>query len=385
MDDWSFSAVRSYIQTAKSANATLEGVLFMGNIKMPSYYKPRNDILNTRIWPHYYEDLDGIYQKLYADGAVDPDCNAVPAGSTQCAVGGPYIVPRHDFDYQAKGPNPGPELWASYMPVGVDGSANDYTVFANQLTPYLQKVTSFYNGQITNNGRLYFVSNDIGQRFDEDWDAFGPALIDFYGMPGPNGETGDACLVNGQNLCYKRWPTETYPNAQAFISYYQSQPWVGENWQQDTIFISDMDAATYDAVEVNVHSFEMWSLVSNTQASAITRAGLFVTLDGCSVGGFAQPNSPSNVDDSTIFVSDNVMLAYLYGSPKALAAAGDPNNRGHYAHFPYMYKSMKVGGAYLGKAHLLRMQRQYDLAGTDWTALRENTAEILVGDPFMRI
>jgi hypothetical protein len=37
--------------------------------------------------------------------------------------------------------------------------------------------------------------NGPGERFDEAWNAFGKANIDFYGKAGPNNETGGACLV----------------------------------------------------------------------------------------------------------------------------------------------------------------------------------------------
>jgi hypothetical protein len=359
--------------------------LFIGNIKLPSFYKTRNDVVTTRIWPHYYEDLDGVYAKNYADGAVDPSCDSVPPGELQCAVNGPVSVPAHDFDYQAKGPNAGPELWIAHMPVGVSGSGEDYTVYADQLRPYFAKLRAFYDGQVATNGRYYFVSNDVGERFEETWDAFGPARIDFYGMPGPNGETGAACLSGTENLCYERWRTEDYPDAQAFLTAYRAQPWVDEGWQQDSLFISHMNAATYDAVEVNVHSWEGGSLISTAQARSLTGAGLFIALDGCGVGGFAQPGSPSNVDDPGLFVSDNVLLAYLYGSSRALAASGNPSWRGHYAHFPFMYKAMKLDGDYLGKAHFRRMQRLYDLSADSWYDLRENTGEYLVGDPFLRL
>jgi hypothetical protein len=381
IDDWAPATVKSYVASARAQNPSLEGVLFMGNIKLPSFYKPRADIAQTRIYPMYYQDLDAVFSKTYADGAIDPACN--DTNGPDCAVGGDVIVPAHDFDHLAKGPQPDPELWASFMPVGVSGTQNTYADFATQLRPYLQKLGRYHAGQVSSNGRFYGVSNDKGERFELTWSAFGSQKIDFYGKPGPNGEVGSACIVGSQNLCYVRWPTETYPDYPSFEAAYAAQPWVDEGWQTDTIFLSHMNAALYDVVEVNVHSWEGGSLISTDQAKSITKGGLLVVLDGCSVGGFGQPGSPSYVDDSGVMASDNVMLAYLYGSSQALAVTGDPFNRGHYADAPVMFVTLKTNHGYLGRAHLDRMKENYARAGDSTYDLKEWAAELLVGDPFM--
>jgi hypothetical protein len=269
------------------------------------------------------------------------------------------------------------------MPVGVSGTSNTYSDFANQLRPYFTKALSFYNRQLTPNGRYYFVGNDIGERPQWSWDAFGAANIDFYGKPGPNGETGDACLLaNGQNLCYVRWPTEQYPTFDAFYSYFSTFPWVAENWQRAEVFMPHMNAALYSVVEVNTHANEMWSIVDSSQARSLTKAGLLVALDGCGVGGFFQPNSASWVDTG-VAASDNLSLSYLYGSSKALAVSGDPTWRGHYGNHPLIYREMKVNHAYLGKAHRLRMIENYARAGSSSYDLKEWASEALFGDPFM--
>jgi hypothetical protein len=380
IDDWTPAAVKSYVSSAKAQNPSLEGVLFVGNIKLPSFYKPRADITQTRIYPMYFQDLDAVFAKHQADGSIDPLCS--DTSGPDCNVIGDLTVPVHDFDYIEKGPQPDPELWASFMPVGVSGTQNTYPDFANQLRPYLNKLIRYYSGQITSNGRFYGVSNDKGERFDLTFTAFGNQKIDFYGKPGPNGEVGSACLAGTQNLCYVRWPVETYPDYASFDAAYQAAGWVDEGWQTDTIFLSHMNAALYDVVEVNVHSWEGGSLISTEQAKSITRGGLLVVLDGCGVAGFGQPGSPSSVDDAGIMASDNVMLAYLYGNSQALAATGDPFVRGHYADAPVMFVTLKNHG-YLGKAHLDRMKESYARAGDNPYDLRGYAAELLAGDPFV--
>ena len=45
----------------------------------------------------------------------------------------------------------------------------------------------------------------------------------------------------------------------------------------------------------------------------------------------------------------------------------------------------RVGKAYLGQAHLLRMKQNYADAGSDPAGLPEEAAELLVGDPFMNL
>jgi hypothetical protein len=378
VDDWQYTRTKRYLtQQASSYSGSLQGALLMGNIKVPSFYKSRNDLLQVRLIPRYFEDLDGVFEKRYADGAVDPAC---PINEPNCAVGGPFTVPAHDFDYVAKGINPDPELWIAWMPVGLSGT-NSYDGWAAQLKPYLAKVISFYNGGIISNGRFYFVSNDKGEDFETLWNAWTPSKLDFYGKPGPHGETGAACMTTGGNLCYVRWPLETYPNAAAFIAAYNAAGSVGEGWQEGPRFISHMNAALYDAVEVNTHAHEEWSLISSSDAKALTRAGLLVSLDGCSTMGFTQPGG-SKVTSGTA-VENNLAASYLYGSSRALAATGDEFDRGHYAHTPTLYYQLKISGSYLGMAHLSRMKRLFALSGSDPYELRSQGMEMLMGDPFM--
>jgi hypothetical protein len=393
-DEWTYTAIKNYIVSARTANPSLEGVLFIGNIKLPSFYKARIDLSLTRLYPRYYEDLDGVFGRRYATGEIDPVCPpTIVDGDQKCVISpradggsGPVTVLAHDFDDTNFGPNPGVEIWTSYMPVGVVGAANTYTDFANQLRPYLQKLARYYNHEFVTNGRYYYVSNDPGEQFGQVWSTWGKTKIDFYGKPGPQGQTDGACLVNGTNVCYVRWSTENYADAASFLAARDALPFVGEGWQQDTIYISHMNAQLYDVADVNVHSESEGSLVGQAQAKLITNAGLIAVSSGCGVGGFAQPGAPTTtaVDVGTM-ASTNIMLAYLYGSSKAVASLGAPAWRGHYGHYPTMYESLKLGGAtaYLGSANKARLDRLYaQSAGNKWE-LKENTNEMMFGDPFM--
>jgi hypothetical protein len=382
LDDWPYWQVKSHIVAARAENPQLEGVLLVGNIKLPTFYKPRADILDTRIYAPYLEDFDATFDRRLVPGAVDPACGP-GVDFEHCAVGG-GIVPEHDLDYIAKGPNPGPEIWTSYMPVGVRGSDNTHEDFAAQLGPYLRKVIRYYDGEIVSNGRFYGVSGDRGERFDVTYATWGPERVDFYGKPGPNGERGTACFTPaGQNLCYVRWPLESYGDYRTFDEAYRSAGWVDEGWQESRIFLAHMNGALYDVAQVNVHANEVWSLATTDEARDIQKGALFVGLDGCNVAGFLQPFSPSFVN-TWVHVSDNVLMAYLYGSSQAIAASGDPAWRGHYSNLPVVFHAMKHAGQYLGQAHLTRMRANYERASTPYD-LKEFANELLVGDPFMKL
>jgi hypothetical protein len=393
-DGWTYAAVKTYIVNARAANPALEGVLFIGNIKLPSFYKARIDTGLTRLYPRYYEDLDGVHGKRYATGEIDPICTAADTGANpKCIISpradggsGPVTVIAHDFDDVDFGTNPGPEIWTSYMPVGVIGSANTYTDFANQLRPYFAKLARFYNHELVSNHRYYYVSNDKGEQFGQVWNAFGKTNIDFWGRSGPNGETGANCFVNGVNVCYRRWNVESYSTAAAFIAAFDATPWVGEGWQQPSIFISHMNAALYDVSDMAVHADSEGSLISSTDAKLLTNNGLIAVSSGCGVAGFAQPGAPATTTvDIGTQASSNIMVSYLYGTSKTVASLGDPHWRGHYAHYPTMYESLKLGGngAYLGSANKVRLDRLYAQSAGDKLALKENSAEMLLGDPFM--
>jgi len=289
----------------------------------------------------------------------------------------------------------GPELWGAFLPVGVSGTQNTYADFADQLRPYLDKLLTYYAGSVHSTGRYYFVSNDPGwPQLQRLWDSLPRTAIDFYGKPGPLGETNGSCLIGDQNVCYVRWPLETYSSFDAFHQDYVASPFVGEGWQTADIFTSHMNSSLFDMVEVNVPGDSGAALVSADEARQLTQAGLIIALAGTSAAGFAPPRADTTVDIKTVLASDNVALAYLYGKSGALAALGTPSVRGHYANYPVLYSSLKNGAAaYLGAAHRAQLLQNHLDVGYEQCVLdghvtcsyplSEQMNEMLLGDPFL--
>jgi hypothetical protein len=383
IDEWRYDLVKSYIQTQRAGATNLEGVLFVGNIKIPSFFQSRTDTANTRLAPRYYEDLDGVFEKHLTVGSTLPIC-PIPWVETYNCFASTFTVPAHDFDFIGRGPAPDPEIWTSYMPVGGVGS-DTYDDFATQLKPYLDKVIKYYQGQLVGNGQYYYVSTNLGEQADKVWTAFGKSKMNIWGKPGPNGEKGDACTSSGTNLCYARWPVETYPDVTTYLNtVLAGEADLGDVWQDSSILVSHMSNVVYDVVEQNTHSNEIFEIAYADQVRTMTKAGLFVALAGCGVGGFTQPGSPS-YSDAVTEAYGNVMLSYLYGSSQALAASGDPFWRGHDAFYPTMYQYLKsTPGSYLGRAHLERNKAEFQRSTSDGE-LREFGMEMLAGDPFMTL
>jgi hypothetical protein len=356
-------------------------LLLIGNIKLPSFFQSRTDTADTRYLPRYLEDLDGVFEKHLSDGSDLPLC-PIPWVETYNCFASQITVPAHDLDFIGRGPQPDPEIWTSYMPVGGVGS-DSYADFATQLQPYLDKVIRYYQGQLVGNGRYYYVSTNLGEQADKVWTAFGKTKMDIWGKPGPNGEKGDLCINGSTNLCYARWPVETYPDVTTYLdTVHAGEADLGDVWQDSNILVEHMSQVVYDVVEQNTHSNETFEIATSDQVRTMTKAGLFVALAGCAVAGYVQPGSPSFVDTGAT-VQANVMMSYLYGSSQAIAASGDPFWRGHDAFYPTMYLYLKsTPGSYLGRAHLERNKAQFARSGGDGE-LREQGMEMLAGDPFM--
>jgi len=86
LDDQRPEAVRGALQSWHAARPQLEGVLFIGNIKPPSFFLPRADIHSVRLWPRYFEDLDMTVTQRVAPATVLKGC-AAPAQSWPKIVG----------------------------------------------------------------------------------------------------------------------------------------------------------------------------------------------------------------------------------------------------------------------------------------------------------
>jgi peptidoglycan hydrolase-like protein with peptidoglycan-binding domain len=388
IDNWSYSQVKSHIQNLKNSYPELEGILLVGNIKIPSFYKPRGDNLQVRLFTQYYADLDGTFSRLYAPGSIDPKC---PTNDPYCNVWGDNIVPNHDFDHMVKGTNPDPELWIALLPVGFSTPAkNTYANYANQLKPFFTKVMKYYRGELTPSKKMYQVSNQLWY-MPEVWNYYGPSNIDFYSVNSfytkeekPSGlASNQYCTVpKGAVACYVRAPMENYPTFQAFWDYYQTRAWMGEDWQTASVYKNHMANNNYEFVWVNTHASGTWSVVSSSEAKTLTNGGLVMLGSGCSVAEFFQPSSPSYVD-SGVAPDDNLLVSYIYGTSNFIAAMGDPFNRGHGSYDEKLIPFMNQGD-YLGKAFLKRWQIQYQNSPNPLD-LGENSQEMLIGNPFLDI
>ena len=70
LDDQPPAALRATLQSWHAVRPSLEGVLFVGNIKLPSFFLPRADIHSVRPWPRYFEDLDMVVTQRLTAGTV---------------------------------------------------------------------------------------------------------------------------------------------------------------------------------------------------------------------------------------------------------------------------------------------------------------------------
>ncbi|MBN1480279.1 peptidoglycan DD-metalloendopeptidase family protein [candidate division KSB1 bacterium] len=398
LDDYSYIDIRSLIKSYYYSYPELEGVLFIGNIKLPSFYKCRADELSIKLFAAYYEDLHMNVSRHYGPGAVDPYCDGNNSPYCQVVLPGGYSVPEHDYDdiviegppdlsgkkfvhsiKSTSGIMPEPDIWTCYMPVG-NSNTSSYNDFANQLRPFLTKVISFYQGSYKPNKKMYMVSNDLGEfNFWELYDDV--SNVDFYSM-NPSQDTTCICSGRTPEQCYTRVPLENYASYDAFLNDYNSRFWMGEDWQTPDIYTQHMTDNNYEFVVVNVHSNDSTSIIEYQDANVLQHGGMIMMGLGCSVAGFKQPQSPSNVE--SVWPAKNILVNYLTGDSHFLAALGDPFNRCHYPYFEKMIYYMKKENDYLGKAHYKRMQHLYaNASGT--LALKDEVQEMLLGDPFLDV
>jgi hypothetical protein len=376
LDDRRPEELRRAIRDWRAARPGLEGILFVGNVKLPSFFMPRPDTPSTRLWSRYYEDLTMVAELRIAPGTILKEA--------QLGRPGPYVaglkefkVPEHDFDELAFGSSRGPELWAAFLPVGYpDDTRNTYEGEAGQLAPFFRKALAFYDGRMSYGHGLYLVSNDLSclARSRPVWKAVGPREIEYYAI----NEKGPGAFKNNP-AGYVRADLTKYASADAFLAYAGRLPWMDEGWQSADVFLAHMRQSRRRFVWWNVHSNPGLSLVTSRQAHDMENGGLIALLNGCAVCGFRQPGSHSSVDVRTT-PADNVLVNVVYGRSSFLAGLGCPHNRvndeGAAPLFEHMY-----AGRYLGMAHLLRLRRQ-DRDSPDAATLR-GRHEMLIGDPFL--
>ena len=259
LDDQRPEPVRAALRNWHAARPSLEGVLFVGNVKLPSFFLPRADIHSVRLWPRYFEDLDMVAQQRVAAGTVLT--NEIASAQSWPKIVGvkELVVPAHDFDDFAEGPNPGQELWAAFLPVGFqDAGRNNYPGWAGQLEGFFKKATAFHKETVKYERGLYLVSNDNGllARSQPAWDAVGPRQIEFYAV----NEKGPGAFKNNP-AGYRRAHLEKYESLEAFLDYARTRPWMDEGWQSAELFLRDMSQSRRRVVWWNVHSNPEASLI----------------------------------------------------------------------------------------------------------------------------
>ena len=377
LDEQRPEQVRAALQRWHAAKPRLEGVLFVGNIKLPSFFMPRADLHSVRLWPRYFEDLDMTATRrvapgtlLKSDGTSSPECPRI-AGVKE------LVAPAHDFDDIAEGPNRGPELWAAFVPVGFqEASKNNYPGWADQLRPFFKKATAFHQGAVQYGHGLYLVSNDLGlmARAKPAWEKVGPGQIEFFAV---NDKGPGAFKDNPAG--YRRASLEKYPTLEAFLDYAKPLPWMDEGWQSAETFISHMSQSRRRVVWWNVHSNPELSLISWREARDLRQGGLIALLNGCSVGGFCQPGSTAFVD-TKVTPERNLLVNLVYGRSAFVAALGSVHDRVTEERATPFLRHL-YGGGYLGRANFLRLQQQDRDAEGNPAQVRE-FQELLVGDPF---
>jgi hypothetical protein len=216
LDDRRPEELRAALHGWHAAKPKLEGALFVGNIKLPSFFLPRADIHSVRLWPRYFEDLDMTVTQRVAPGTV---LKSQAASTDWPKIVGveSLVVPPHDYDDLAEGPAPGPELWTAFLPVGyAEPAKNNYAGWAGQFDHFFKKAKAFHRSEAKYGRGLYLVSNDLGllERGKPVWDAVGAAQIEFYAI----NEKGPGSYKNNP-AGYQRVKLEKYDSLEAFMAY----------------------------------------------------------------------------------------------------------------------------------------------------------------------
>lgn len=372
-DDWAPTEIAEYLSAERERNPELQGVLFVGNIRLATFYKPSPEEPTVRYLPRFYEDLDARYWREYGEGAFDPPCAGPPQPT--CVVGElPLPVPPHDFDATAPGVHPGPELWAAFMPVGDASGADDHASFAEQLRPYLSKLEHYY-GQPSGPHRGYFRAGGmLGDSFESVWRSWPREHLHVHGRPPPG------CAPEEPVNCFERWPAEEYASDEAFSAAYMSSPYSDGSDYPVSVFHDYFEAAAVEVMEIEVPGWSSACLTTAADARTLTGGPLLFACGGDASGSFRRLHDTSV--SLTEPPADNVLISLLYGPSDVVAALGNTTKRYHSGQTPSIYRSMKTGGTYLGRAHYERNQALYGtLPNPD--QLRALGNEILLGDPFL--
>ena len=350
----------------------------MGNVKLPSFYVPRGDTRSVRLWPRYLEDLDMIPTRKIAPGTIIPQGEPDRHGAKPKG----FQVPKHDFDNFTPGRTPGPTLWAAFLPVGYgDPKRDDYPHWADQLRPFFTKALAFYSGKTKYDQSFYLVSNDLSllMRAELVYKTLGPKKIDYYSI----NTKGPGAFKNNP-AGYVRVQLEKYRSLEDFLAFAGNKDkvwWMDEGWQSPKIFAEHMKAKRRRIVWWNVHSNPEISLVSSEQAAKLENGGLIALLNGCSVGGFAQPGSASFVDTGTP-PARNLLCSLVYGHSAFVVAQGSVHNRVNDEHGVALFKVLYSPSGYLGLARAAQLRDQN--ASNNPDEMRQ-FQDILIGDPFVDV
>lgn len=395
LDDMTPQAVREMLIGYRETRPGLEGVLFVGNVPMATFFMSRLDIPQVKYWPRYYEDLDLVPQKTIPDGTVLQDCASGrdaegyppnwPCLASDDLYQAPFTVPPHDFDDFDQGPHYGLEQWAAFLPVGYAYQPfNNHGDWAEQLRPFFYKALEYYQDPGAYCPNLYHVGNDLKMvaEFGAVWDAIGPEKIDYYAI---NTLGEDQCINNP--ACYLRAPLENYASLDDFLAYARTLPWMNEGWQSPQVFLSHMNNNPDFPRRVvwwNVHSQGNTSIISWNQARHSInagRGGLVALLDGCMVGSYERPTAPLPLDNwDNPAVHNNILVSLVYGQSAFTAAVGSVPLRANFDQYQVILAALYSDG-YLGRANHDRSDAQDRDQDTPWGWRLHQ--EILIGDPFV--
>lgn len=362
LDDKTPEQVRAYLQQLRSANPGLEGVLFVGNVKMPILQMPRNEAQGfseyTSYFPGYYEDLDAQFIKTYSDPGY-----------------------WHDFDVIEKGASsPGLELWTSYMPVGETAEV-DYAAWTNGLRSYLAKVIRSYQTPLATNGRWYGISHKIGVDFNLVWDAYTPGRIELIGVP-----TQQYMLP---------WDLSKYATYSAFRTAYGDldldntggwvYPSIGEEHMNDP-------TRNVDIVHYNMgrNTGATYNVIWGDRGKTITVGAPLVIMEGRQPAAYRIPGDARMLlaPDVTYPFHECIATSFLYGTSRATAVVANtayPIDKTWDRRMGRLVQEYKTNRKYIAAANKARLDLIQAAAASRSTQLKMVASEMLLGDPFLDV
>lgn len=399
LDDLHFTQVRELLVQYKRTYVHMEGVLFIGNIDVPTFFMHRADLPSVKYWPRYYQDLDMQVLKTIEDGQILDTCldgpsspEGFPNGWPCIAPGSwfysaPYEVPSHDFDDFRQGSHFGHELWAAFLPVGYEeNSRNNYPAWGAQLSHFFAKAENNHKQPNIAAPNFYLVGNDLNDiaHLQPTWDVIGPQAMDYYSI----NTLGEGQCI-GNPGCYQRAPLENYSSIQSFVDYATTLPWMAEGWQNPDIFLSHMNSQNAFPRKIvfwNVHSSATHSIISSDQARFSIqpgKGGVLGLLSGCLVGTFQLPGRPLPRDLWEVpKPENNILFSLVTGNGAFVAALGSiPPRSMDDAYYVIINGMYADPNAYLGMMDKNRLD--FSDQNHNLPYVQRQHWDILIGDPFL--